>query len=171
MTTPKGHAPVETAFDMFRDISRTLVGQERRPQVTNARDLLGPGFGATATELLDWNSASARFNGFWSSVDALNGPTATGRYLGLSIASADGQVTQVAIAHDSGVLVGNPIYVRRLHTRESQAAQYTTWELVNPVAEVPVGAVVFLPTASPLPAGWGESATTAPSGTRAIRRL
>jgi hypothetical protein len=31
--------------------------------------------------------------------------------------------------------------------------------------------VMFLPTASPLPAGWGESATTAPSGTRAIRRL
>lgn len=172
MSTPKGHTPIETGLDTVREMSRAISNQERRPQIRQAKDLLGPGFGATATELLDWNSSTARFNGFWFSVDALNGPTLTGRYLGLTVASSSGEVTQLAISHDLGTLTGNRIYSRRLHTQDSQAAAYSPWEQVHPSPSgVPSGAVVFIATTAALPSGWVESTATPPSGLRAIQKV
>jgi hypothetical protein len=172
VSTPKGHVPLQTGVDVIRDLSRAVMNQERRPEIKKASDLLGPGFGSYAKQLLDWNSPSARFNGFWATSDALNGPTETGKFMGLSIATADGHVAQVAIEHAHDAADPNRVYARRVHLHASQAIAYTPWEQVHPAPTgVPGGAVVFLETTATLPSGWEESAATAPAGLRAIRKV
>lgn len=131
MSTPKDHAPIVTGFDTVRDLSRSLTSQERRPDIKRPHDLLGPGFGPHATQLLDWNSPTARFSGFWMSTDAANGPTPAGKFMGLSIATPDGHVAQIAIDHQHHPDEPNRIYVRRIHQHANQALAFTAWEPVN----------------------------------------
>lgn len=47
---------------------------DRRPVIRKASDLVGPGINSSATVVTDWNNALATFNGYFSSVRALNGP-------------------------------------------------------------------------------------------------
>ena len=47
---------------------------DRRPVIRKPSDLVGPGIGASATRVTDWNNVLATFNGYFSSIRALNGP-------------------------------------------------------------------------------------------------
>lgn len=76
--------PVARDLDSWmRQMEKRIMHNERRPTITAATDLLGPGFGPTSIQILDWNSAEALFSGFfWSDPGSLNTPDATKYWLG-----------------------------------------------------------------------------------------
>lgn len=82
--------PIITHPDLLGSYNRRLRQQERRPSVTTAAEILGPGFGPTATQVLDWSSEDAVFGGFfWSDVGALNSPDTAKRWIGIVLAEDD----------------------------------------------------------------------------------
>lgn len=170
MSTPKEWRPTDSLEDYFGHLDKRVGHQERSTSITTARDLLGPGFGPHATQLLDWNSTTGRFNGMWFTDNALNSP-GPGAFLGWSVASVDGHTVQVAVSHDDDPGAAGVIWLRRVHGHLGQAPVFTPWEQVHPdPGRVPPGATVFIGTGAALPAGWAESAVVAPVGLRAIRK-
>lgn len=158
--------PQVTGDDWMRDQERRLLHEERRPKINKASDLVGPGIGAYAVKLLDWNSEVARFNGWWfCEPDTPNAPEPGVQFVGMTIAVIEGHFEQVAISHDDAP---HRIYVRRVHRHVTSSPQYGTWEPIHPA--VPTGAVIFIPTAQATPTGWTDAAYTAPTGLRAISR-
>ncbi len=95
MTTPKDWRANTEGDDWFRTQEKAQIHAERRPQIHRASDLLGPGLGAFAMTLDDWNAEAAMFNGLWVATDAANSP-GTGTWFGLTIGTVDGQVMQYA---------------------------------------------------------------------------
>lgn len=66
---------VETAEAFIRNTNRRLDRSERRASPVSASALMGPGMGAQAIRLVDWNDEIATFNGFfWTEAGALNTP-------------------------------------------------------------------------------------------------
>lgn len=122
MGTSKDWRPVTSGDDWMREQEKRITSEERRPLIQKPSDLLGPGIAPFASPLADWSSQTARFNGFWVADDADNAPDA-GVFLGLSIASADGHVTQLAFAH--GAVPA--LWMRQLHTHAGQQPTFTAW--------------------------------------------
>lgn len=59
-------------------IEKRVMRVERRPAITNATQLLGPGAGPYAVLLNDWNDEAGTFNGvFYSEPGAANAPPPT----------------------------------------------------------------------------------------------
>lgn len=70
--------------DWQTDIEKRALSQERRPQIRNASDLLGPGIAANAVQLSDWDDEATAFNGlFYSEPGALNGPDNSSYWMGV----------------------------------------------------------------------------------------
>jgi hypothetical protein len=129
---------------------KRLMRQERRPSVTSASQLLGPGAAPFAVLLNDWNDEAATFNGtYFTEPDAANLPpdstydaedTSTWRWwLGETFGYSDGddqrwgfqRLTRVRVAADTS---GAPPvdwteYRRRFFTTGDLVA-YTAWEAV-----------------------------------------
>jgi hypothetical protein len=61
-------------FDILQHDRKQNQVADRRPVIRKPSDLVGPGIGASATRVTDWNNVLATFNGYFSSVRALNGP-------------------------------------------------------------------------------------------------
>lgn len=161
-----GWRPVVSGDDWMRNQERRLTHEERRPRITKAADLLGPGFSSFAVRLLDWDSETARFNGIWySDPDADNAPEPGVQFLGMTMAARVGHITQIAFSHDD---TPARLYVRTVHTHDNAAIDIGAWQLVYP--GLPSGAVIFVPTAAATPDGWLPAAFTAPTGLRAIQR-
>lgn len=68
---------IETnAADYFGHRKKAAEVEGRRPVIRKASDLVGPGVGAEATRITDFNDVLARFNGFFSALPgAANEPT------------------------------------------------------------------------------------------------
>lgn len=119
--------PIDTFGRWQNHTERRLIAQERQPRIYHAYDLLGPGFGATATELLDWNQEEATFNGFfWSQIDALNSPDTSHEWLGIAVVEDDNQRgIQVAWMADAG----DPpaVYLRRFENFDAPSPLFTPW--------------------------------------------
>lgn len=164
----KGWPVAETLPGFLQQISKEMSHQERRPGKPSAASLLGPGMAAFATRLLDWDSPAARFNGFWISEDAANQPQ-PGVLLGLTIASRDGRVVQIALSHDVDAGKLTHLYVRRLRATPSTTPTSLAWEQVYP--ELPEGAIIFVAEDDADPTGWNtRSGVTAPPGLRPVTR-
>lgn len=114
--------------DWRNNTERRLNQQERRPQIYSASDLLGPGFGPTATQILDWSSDDAVFNGFfWSPVGAQNSPDSTEEWVGIVVAEDD---SMYGIQHVWTPRSGDPprAYVRRWSDPGGGGTRsYTQW--------------------------------------------
>lgn len=63
-----------TAVDYFGHQKKKTQVADRRPVIRKPSDLVGPGIAASATVVTDWNNTLATFNGYFSSIRALNGP-------------------------------------------------------------------------------------------------
>lgn len=66
--------PEIDARDYFLDQQRKNAIADRRPVIRRASDLVGPGIRGSAVRLTDFSDLLATFDGFFSAVDALNGP-------------------------------------------------------------------------------------------------
>lgn len=84
--TGETRKPIIDAEEFFRQQEARLAWEERRPQVTRAADLLGPGLGPRAIEITDFDSELASFNGFYyAAPGALNSPNDTKWWMGYTI--------------------------------------------------------------------------------------
>lgn len=84
--------PTTTDADgWMRKMEKRVNREQRRRTVTEASDLMGPGLGPFAIQILDWNGEETFFNGFFfSSPGALNSPNGLLWWMGQSIATPDG---------------------------------------------------------------------------------
>ncbi len=82
------------ALGVMQAQEKRLQTEERRPRITKASELLGPGYAPYAVPLDDPNNENAAFNGLWHlPVGAPNSPDDTKNWLGHTIATAlDGGV-------------------------------------------------------------------------------
>lgn len=66
------------AGDYFGHQKKQLEVADRRPVIRKPSDLVGPGIGANAVRVTDFNNLLATYNGFFSSSRSLNGPVIEG---------------------------------------------------------------------------------------------
>lgn len=87
MTKPQPHN-----FDGWvRHRNDEATKQTRRPQVTHAAQIMGPGIAPFAVEIKDWSGAETEFNGFfYTRPGAFNSPDGAKWWIGHSIAQAEG---------------------------------------------------------------------------------
>jgi hypothetical protein len=125
MGTPKNHPVNVTMNDWMRSQEKRVMHEERRPRVTTAADILGPGFGPTATPLLDWNAEEARFNGFfYSEGDATNAPHDDAMLWMGTVISTGHHAIQVVYSHGDGPIEQ---WMRSVHIHENNLPSFTAW--------------------------------------------
>lgn len=92
-----GSSPDATDFrGWMRETNRRLTAMEKRPPVTSALDLLGPGIDSTSALVADWNDDTTIYNGmYYSEVGAQNAPDGVHRWVGLTITEATGSGYQL----------------------------------------------------------------------------
>lgn len=81
------------AADWIGSVEKRILHTERRPSITTASELMGPGMAPYAVELLDWDADETAFNGFfWSQPGAINSPDPGNNkwFMGGSEATVDG---------------------------------------------------------------------------------
>lgn len=140
MPNPTNWPIITDAETYFRQNEKQALHEQRRPTAGNGSSVLGPGFAPNASEITDWNSDEATFNGyFWATVEAANGPARTGTdldedsiWIGHSVSTGTGGI-QIARTHFvpglSATQVTGPVEVsRRWVFDESVGLRfYTPW--------------------------------------------
>jgi hypothetical protein len=107
--------------------------EERRPRVSRASDILGPGFAPQAVQVLDWNSTNLLYNGFfYSEPGAANAPEPDVHFLGINIATVDGHGIQVVWSHHEGVTRN---YTREMHAHSNSIPAWAPWLCVSGTAD------------------------------------
>lgn len=136
MGTPKDWPHSIDMGDWMRQQEKRTMREERRPHVTKASDIMGPGIAPRAVVITDWNSETARsFNGFfYSAIGADNSPDDTKAWLGLTLSTGD-HIQQVAWSHGVGVVEG---FVRTGHEHNA-SAEFSAWEPMQ--ADIPDAAL------------------------------
>jgi len=138
-------------FQMWmQQIEKRMIRQERRPSITNATQILGPGAGPYAVLLNDWNDEAATFNGiFYSEPGAANIPDTTSSpsvpdydsansttwrwWMGQTFGTEDGYgIQRISRFHvdadaDGSLPVGWVEYHRRFFL-QNEVYSYTLWE-------------------------------------------
>lgn len=86
-----GHPAPQDLDGWMRQQERRTLAQERRGSIRHASDLMGPGLGPQAVEILDWSGDETMFNGFfYSRPGALHSPDADEWWIGQTIAQPEG---------------------------------------------------------------------------------
>lgn len=111
----------------FRQQEKRTLREERRPRVTAASDILGPGFAPRAVQVNDWNAEEATFNGFfYSEAGAIHTPGA-GVWIGLVIATPTGHGLQQVWSHAVGGDTPPTRWTRSFHTHTGETTTYSAW--------------------------------------------
>jgi hypothetical protein len=119
----------QTFVDVQRQQQKRTRHEERRPQISKASDLLGPGLAPTAVMLVDWNAPETLFNGiFYSDPGSLNSPDGTLAWMGQTYMNSDGYgyqqvVRYSAVFPETDALIG---YIRRI-TPTYGTVGYSGW--------------------------------------------
>lgn len=128
MGGPTNHPIVTTAEGWFRSQEKRTLREERRPRVTHASDLLGPGIAPRAVQVQDWNSEETTFNGFfYSEPGALHSPDPAYDWIGQVIATPTGHGLQQVWQHSPTGPATQ--YVRTFHTHSLETPIYSAWTL------------------------------------------
>ncbi len=129
-TNPPARIP-HTYGDVHSSQTKAIGQLQRRPPIRQASDLLGPGFGPTATLIQDWNDDQTAFNGFFYSIapSVHNGPDATVSWAGITIAEVDGTfgVQRVWASHTSSPDIPREYYRTWRDPSASGIRSYTAW--------------------------------------------
>lgn len=97
------------AVDYFGHQKKQLELADRRPVIRRASDLVGPGIGAGAVRLDNYNDILATFNGYYSSAPgALNAPNETDAFIGQVISDAEFGGRQVFTSMETGTEYSRP---------------------------------------------------------------
>lgn len=78
------------AEDYFGQQGRKLQIADRRPVIKRASDLVGPGIGAAAVPITDYNDILATYNGYYSSVPGVSdAPNGTDSFVGTVVMDSE----------------------------------------------------------------------------------
>lgn len=78
------------ALDYFQHQKKQAAVENRRPVIRKPSDLVGPGIGANATKITDFNDTLATFDGYFgAAAGAANAPTAGQGYVGFVTSDSD----------------------------------------------------------------------------------
>lgn len=121
---------VDSSDDYFRQNEKRLLHEERRPRITSASDLLGPGAGPHAVQIQDWNMDEATFNGlFFSAANrVINSPDNAAYWMGQTMGTEDGYGLQTLFEYRTAG-INDPIrrFVRRFATPGGSIRLYSDW--------------------------------------------
>lgn len=107
------------AEDYFGQQQKQMNVNNRRPVIRKASDLVGPGIGATAVRITNFNDLLAQYNGFFSAAAGADfAPTADQNYIGQTISDAELGGVQIFYGMETGTRY------RRVFTRNP--ADYST---------------------------------------------
>jgi len=131
-----GTGRVRVTFeDQLREYERRHLHEERRPLLTSAADVLGPGIAPQAVELADWNDESILFTGFYfSRPGAANSPDPAKAWLGLSMVDPSGTGYMRVTEYDDLAYGANlypawpgPAYTRAFNTAGGTTRLFSAW--------------------------------------------
>lgn len=84
--THQNWRPEVDAADYFGNQRKQLQVADRRPVIRKASDLVGPGIGASATRITDFNDLLATYNGYYSALaGARNAPNSREAFVGHTV--------------------------------------------------------------------------------------
>jgi hypothetical protein len=87
--TQEDWRPEVNAADYFGAQKKRVAIEQRRPTIRRAADLVGPGIGANAVRITDFNDILATFNGYFSAdVGALSAPTPDEAFVGMVVSDS-----------------------------------------------------------------------------------
>lgn len=110
------------ALDYFQHQKKQAAVDNRRPVIRKASDLVGPGIGANATVITNFNDTLATFDGYFSAAaGTANAPTAGQAYVG--IVTSDSTLGGMQVFH--GLTDGGTY--KRLFTRNPADASSIAW--------------------------------------------
>lgn len=123
--------PVD-ALGVFQAQEKRLGMEERRPRITQASDIMGPGLAAFAVPVDDMSNETTAFNGFWYvPVGAANSPDDTLAWMGYTIATATEGGIQVLSTFE-GVDAPHTQMMRGFEFAPSGGTRfYSTWQTVG----------------------------------------
>lgn len=162
------------AEEFFGHQNKKLQVADRRPVIRNAADLVGPGIGAYARRITDYNAPLATLNGYFSSNRAINGPSPlpsgenagfdVNHYVGFTV--SDSELGGVQVITDLETRREYRRVFRRLAT-DSQTIAWSPWESPsNPVASAEAGeGPLVTPTLSGIEAVPGALSVSGPDET------
>ena len=116
----------------MREIEKRILHEERRPNITTASDLFGPGIGPFSVFIQDWNAAETAFNGFFhSEPGAINTPDGEKYWMGTSQATVEGYGIQRVIEYrgEPPETLPTAEWIRRFYTVSGGQRQFTSWAL------------------------------------------
>lgn len=118
------------AEDWMRRQEKRVMHEQRRPRVSRASDLMGPGLAPNAVEVLDWNGPEVGFNGlYWSRPGALNSPDTAKTWMGMGVATDTGHAFQRVWEHVTGSDMGME-FTRQWHSHgDGSIPSFTPWVL------------------------------------------
>lgn len=117
------------AADHFLHQKKRVELEARRPVIKRASDLVGPGIGASAVRITNFNDLLATYNGYYGSAPgAANAPEATDSYVGITVMDDILGGTQVF----TGMVSGNEFKrIFRRNPSDPSSVSFTAWEEVG----------------------------------------
>jgi hypothetical protein len=116
------------AGDYVGHQQKKLQIADRRPVIRKASDLVGPGIGATAVRITDFNDLLATYDGFFSAdVGAVAAPNDTDTFVGTTSGDAELGGVQNFTSLTTGVIY------QRVFTRnpaDASALYWSDWQTV-----------------------------------------
>jgi hypothetical protein len=110
------------AQDYFGHQQKKLQIADRRPVIRKASDLVGPGIGALAVRVTNFNDLLATYNGYYSAaVGALSAPNDTDTFVGATVSDAELGGIQTFTSLTTGVIY------QRVFTRNPADASAVYW--------------------------------------------
>jgi hypothetical protein len=143
----------------MRDMEKRMLHEERRPLVTSAVDLLGPGISPNSVEIQDWSQSETSFNGMFHSLPgSQNSPAGTRYWMGTSQATSDGYGFEQVVEYNGGTTP--PVsYIRTFSPGTTGQRVFSAW------AQVATGGGAQGPPGPPGPPGpTGPTGATGPAG-------
>lgn len=119
---------VASMDDWMRNIEKRLMREERRPQVRDASDLVGPGVGPYARPVEDWNF-DPQVNGWFYSeaFTTANSPDDTVPWMGYAEASPFGEGLQHVWQYKDYEAPPPDAYIRTFVTNDDGSRDFSPW--------------------------------------------
>lgn len=162
------------AVDYFGNQKKQLQVADRRPVIRKASDLVGPGIGAGAVRVVDWNDDLASFNGYYSSSRALNGPrpNTSGPNTGYdtneytAVVSNDDELGLVQVLYPLDKPGVRYERVRQRNKYDNNTFLPSSWVTIDPSVTAPTPMVQALGGKVTITVPTGSSTLTPPTLTR-----
>lgn len=147
-----------TGLDYFQHQKKQADLEHRRPVIRKASDLVGPGIGANATRITDFNDALATFDGYFgAAAGAANAPTSGQAYVG--VVTSDGDLGGMQVFY--GMTDGGTY--KRLFTRspaDNTAISWGLWVAAQANTDDAAWNVIGATGAPAFQNGWGNYGST-----------